>query len=56
MDFGSVQPPGCKGKVYLLFLIARTGMMKAEQAQLIASFSGFVDTIEESSRASTSTS
>jgi len=47
MDFGSVQPPGCKGKVDLLFLIARTGTMVTEQTQLLASFSGFVDTIEE---------
>ena len=47
MDFGPVQPPGCKGKVDLLFLIARTGTMKTEQAQLLASFPGFVDTIEE---------
>ena len=47
MDFGPVQPPGCKGKVDLLFLIARTGTMKSEQAQLLASFPGFVDTIEE---------
>ena len=47
MDFGPVQTPGCKGKVDLLFLIARTGSMVTEQAQLLASFSGFVDTIEE---------
>jgi len=47
MDFGPVQPPGCKGKVDLLFLIARTGTMVTEQAQLLASFPGFVDTIEE---------
>ena len=47
MDFGPVQPPGCKGKVDLLFLIARTGTMDTEQAQLLASFPGFVKTIEE---------
>ena len=47
MDFGPVQPLGCKGKVDLLFLIARTGTMITEQAQLLASFPGFVDTIEE---------
>ena len=47
MDFGPVQPPGCKGKVDLLFLIARTGTMVTEQTQLLASFPGFVDTIEE---------
>ena len=47
MDFGPVQPPGCKGKVDLLFLISRGGTMDTEQAQLLASFPGFVDTIEE---------
>jgi len=47
MDFGPVQPLGCKGKVDLLFLTARTGTMDTEQAQLLASFPGFVDTIEE---------
>ncbi len=46
MDFGTGQPPGCKGKVDLLFVIARTGTMDTEQAQLLASFPGFVDTIE----------
>ena len=47
MDFGPVQPPGCKGKVDLLFLISRNGSMVNEQAQLLASLPGFVDTIEE---------
>ena len=47
MDFGTGQPPGCQGKVDLLFVIARTGTMDTEQAQLLASFPGFVDTIEE---------
>jgi hypothetical protein len=47
MDFGTGQPPGCQGKVDLLFLIARTSSMDTEQAQLLASFPGFVDTIEE---------
>ena len=46
-DFGPVQPPGCKGKVDLLFLISRGGSMVNEQAQLLASLPGFVDTIEE---------
>lgn len=47
MDFGPVQPAGCKGKVDLLFLISRTGTMVTEQTQLLASFPGFVKTIEE---------
>ncbi len=47
VDFGSAQPPGCKGKVDLLFLISRRGSMDTEQTQLLASFPGFVDTIEE---------
>jgi len=44
-DFGPVQPPGCQGKVDLLFVISRLGTMKTEQEQLVASFPGFVDTI-----------
>ena len=46
-DFGPVQPPGCKGKVDLLFVISRGGTMQTEQAQLLASFPGFIDTIEQ---------
>jgi hypothetical protein len=46
-DFGTGQPPGCMGKVDLLFLIARDGSMTYAQAQLLASFPGFVQTIEE---------
>ena len=46
-DFGPSQPPGCKGKVDLLFVIARNGTMSTEQEQLVASFSGFVDTIRD---------
>jgi hypothetical protein len=46
-DFGTGQPPGCMGKVDLLFLIARSASMKYAQAQLLASFPGFVQTIEE---------
>ncbi len=46
-DFGSGQPVGCKGKVDLLFLISSLGTMKTEQTQLVASFPGFVTTIEE---------
>jgi len=46
-DFGPTHPVGCKGKVDLLFLISRLHTMKTEQAQLLASFPGFVATIQE---------
>lgn len=46
IDFGPVQPPGCKGKVDILFVISRLHTMKTEQTQLLASFPGFIDTIE----------
>jgi len=46
-DFGTGQPPGCMGKVDLLFLISRNGNMDRVQEQLLASFPGFVHTIEE---------
>ncbi len=46
-DFGPVQPPGCKGKVDLLFVISRLGTMKTEQDQLLASFPGFINAIEQ---------
>lgn len=46
-DFGPVQPPGCKGKVDLLFVISRQHTMLTEQTQLLASFAGFIDTIEQ---------
>jgi hypothetical protein len=46
-DFGPAQPEGCKGKVDLLFLISSFGTMKTEQTQLLASFPGFVATIQE---------
>lgn len=45
-DFGPAQPPGCKGKIDFLFLIARNGTMQTEQAQLLASLPGFIATIE----------
>ena len=45
MDFGPVQPPGCQGKVDILFVISRLGTMVTEQTQLLASFPGFIDTI-----------
>ena len=47
MDFGPVQPPGCQGKVDILFVISRLGTMVTEQTQLLASFPGFIDTIEQ---------
>jgi len=47
VDFGPVQPPGCKGKVDLLFVISRQGTMVTEQTQLLASFAGFIETIEQ---------
>ncbi len=45
-DFGPDKPLGCKGKIDFLFLISRLGQMKTEQQQLLASFPGFIDTIE----------
>ncbi|MBA3544929.1 MAG: hypothetical protein H0T76_00450 [Nannocystis sp.] len=45
-DFESGQPQGCKGKIDFLFLIARNGTMKTEQAQLLASLPGFLTTIQ----------
>jgi len=47
MDFGPVQPPGCKGKVDLLFVISRQNTMVTEQTQLLASFPGFIETIKQ---------
>ncbi|MBA3948680.1 MAG: hypothetical protein H0X44_01890 [Acidobacteria bacterium] len=46
-DFGVNQPLGCKGKVDLLFVISRLHTMVTEQDQLLASFPGFIDTIEQ---------
>ncbi len=45
-DFPSGQPPGCKGKVDILFMISSLGTMQVEQKQLLASFPGFIDTLE----------
>ncbi len=45
-DFGPHQPLGCKGKIDFLFLISRAGQMQNAQQQLLASFPGFIDTIE----------
>jgi len=47
MDFLPVQPPGCQGKVDILFVISRLPTMGTEQTQLLASFPGFLDTIEQ---------
>ena len=46
-DFPSGQPPGCKGKVDILFMISSLWTMQPEQKQLLASFPGFVDTLED---------
>ena len=46
-DFPSGQPPGCKGKVDILFMISSFFTMQVEQKQLLASFPGFVETLEE---------
>ncbi len=45
-DFGPDKPAGCKGKIDFLFMISRFGNMHTEQKQLLASFPGFIDTIE----------
>ncbi len=46
-DFGPTQPEGCKGKVDVLFLISSLFTMETEQKQLLASFPGFVATVQE---------
>lgn len=46
-DFGPDQPEGCKGKIDFLFAISRFGTMQNEQAALLASFEGFMTTIQE---------
>ncbi len=45
-DFGPDKPLGCKGKIDFLFLISRAGQMQNAQQQLLASFPGFIETIE----------
>lgn len=45
-DFGPDKPLGCQGKIDFLFVITRAGNMKLEQARLVASFPGFLATIE----------
>lgn len=39
-------PVGCKGKIDLLFVISRTGLMAGRQAQLVDAFPKFIETIE----------
>src|SRR5690606_17874701 len=45
-DGGDGPPPGCKGKVDILFTISGASTMFDQQAALKASFSGFVATLE----------
>jgi hypothetical protein len=45
-DFGPPQPAGCEGKIDFLFVISAEGTMKLKQERLLASFPGFIDTIE----------
>jgi hypothetical protein len=46
-DFGPPGPPGCRGKIDFLFIIADTVQMAEHQEQLIASFPGFYQTIAD---------
>ena len=46
-DLGPAAPPGCKGKIDFLFTIASGFDMKSEQAQLKASFAGFIAVIQQ---------
>ena len=45
-DFGDGSPVGCKGKIDLLFVIARNANMVYRQEQLAAAFPQFIDTIK----------
>ena len=45
-DVGDNKPPGCKGKIDFLFVIARDGKMQLVQDKLIAAFPKFIETIE----------
>ncbi|HRI06232.1 MAG TPA: hypothetical protein PKW35_00375, partial [Nannocystaceae bacterium] len=45
-DVGDNKPPGCKGKIDFLFVIARDGTMQKVQDKLIAAFPKFIETIE----------
>ncbi|WP_143141507.1 hypothetical protein [Nannocystis exedens] len=44
-DLDDPTPEGCKGKIDFMFLISAMHTMRHEQAQLLASFPGFVETI-----------
>jgi hypothetical protein len=46
-DLGDLTPEGCKGKIDFMFLISALGTMRHEQDQLLASFPGFVEAIEQ---------
>lgn len=46
-DGGTPPPPGCKGKIDILFSISSGPNMFDEQDQLKASFPGFIDTLEQ---------
>jgi hypothetical protein len=45
-DFTDGTPVGCKGKIDFVFSISSRKYMETEQTQLLASFEGFVKTIE----------
>ena len=45
-DFGDDAPIGCKGKIDLLFVIARNEHMRLRQAQLALAFPQFIATIQ----------
>ncbi len=45
-DLGDGTPVGCKGKIDLLFVISRTGLMEGRQDQLVNAFPKFIETIE----------
>lgn len=45
-DLGDPQPAGCKGKIDFVFVISALFTMDEEQDQLVASFPGFMATLE----------
>ena len=45
-DLGDGNPVGCEGKIDLLFVISRTGLMAGRQTQLVDAFPKFIETIE----------
>jgi hypothetical protein len=40
------EPPGCQGKIDILFVLSRTDVMWEAQEQLVAAFPKFIDTIQ----------